>query len=30
VLRALELLGLTEPLNVVSSLEEYKLRKSGL
>jgi anti-anti-sigma factor len=29
VLRALELLGLTEPLNVVSSLEEYKQRRSG-
>lgn len=29
VLRALELLGLTEPLNVVSSLDEYKLRRSG-
>jgi len=30
VLRTLELLGLTEPLNVVSSLQKYKLRRSGL
>ncbi len=29
VLRALELLGLTAPLNVVSSLDEYKLHRSG-
>jgi anti-sigma B factor antagonist len=29
VLRALELLGLAEPLNVVSSLNEYKLSRSG-
>lgn len=29
VLRALELLRLTEPLNVVSSLEEYKQRRPG-
>lgn len=29
VLRALELLGLTEPLNVVSSFHEYKLHRSG-
>jgi anti-anti-sigma factor len=29
VLRTLDLLGLTEPLNVVPSLEEYKLRRSG-
>ena len=29
VLRTLELLGLTEPLGVVPSLEEYRLRRSG-
>jgi len=29
VLRALELLGLTEPLNVVSGLEDCKQRRSG-
>lgn len=29
VLRTLELLGLTEPLRVVPSLEEYRLRRSG-
>jgi len=29
VRRALELLGLVEPLNVVSTLDEYKLRRSG-
>jgi anti-sigma B factor antagonist len=29
VLRSLELLGLTEPLNVVASLDEYKLNRSG-
>jgi anti-sigma B factor antagonist len=29
VLRALELLGLTEPLSVVSSRDEYMLRRSG-
>ena len=29
VLRTLELLGLTKPLGVLASLEEYRLRRSG-